>query len=312
MFQNSYVNYVEVFEEILKNQPPLKNSSRSCSQKCFDILIHGENLQIGGNFVEVLRYGGQKVKNKFDYLPDFRSVENFKPFKTVYLKGKIFVFSRNAFREEVSVKEYCLIGSKWSTSAKTRDKRNMRNFCALVDTIYVFGGAHDWKTDPCLQFDTRRRQWREFGGMKKGRVLAACAVFNGRVVVSGGNEDGGGGRSLDSVEAYDGWEWGGMPRMVRARYNHEMFAVKNKLFVIGWKSIEMLNGDKFVEIKWLQEMGQLLLQPVWVHGNSVLFVLVSGKRLVASYDAVKNKWFKESFEETESINYKIVLKIHQM
>ena len=204
--------------------------------------------------------------------------------------------------------KYCLVSGKWDRLAERRDERNIHSICALVDSIYLFGGAHHWQFDPCLEFDTRDREWREFSAMNEGRSSAACAVFNEAVVVCGGLGKSRAGllRSAEAYEQADGC-WTRMPSMVRARHDHRLFAV-------GWSSAEIFDGDRFAEIRWPLKRDQtsLQFQPVWVCGNSVLFLMRFGERVVARYDEDKNKWFEESFEETEGICYKTVLKIPQL
>ena len=70
--------------------------------------------------------------------------------------------------------------------------------------------------------------------MIEARSHAACAVFEGNVIVAGGwcNE----GRDTDSVESYDviGDEWSPMANMVECKMDHSLVVVKDKLYVIGY------------------------------------------------------------------------------
>ena len=56
--------------------------------------------------------------------------------------------------------------------------------------IYVAGGFKNWYlSDTCVEFDpncTGNNKLKEVAGMKQVRRYAACAVFEGNVVVSGG------------------------------------------------------------------------------------------------------------------------------
>ena len=53
-----------------------------------------------------------------------------------------------------------------------------------------------------ISFDTKSISWRKVASMNKSRASAACTVFEGRVVVSGGRSFR---KSLElkTVEAYD-------------------------------------------------------------------------------------------------------------
>ena len=65
------------------------------------------------------------------------------------------------------------------------------------------------------------------------RKFAACTVFEGKIVVSGGVQS-------NTVESYDFYEnkWTYLPSMIEYRYFHGSVSVGNKLFVIysGWSS----------------------------------------------------------------------------
>ena len=77
-----------------------------------------------------------------------------------------------------------------------------------MDKIYVFGGCFynnkdDYYTsiNSCLQFDTKKESWKTIARLKKARGNAACVVFNGNIVISGGMENDN--IVLNTVESYD-------------------------------------------------------------------------------------------------------------
>ena len=69
--------------------------------------------------------------------------------------------------------------------------------CAFMDQIYIIGGMaegvdeiiydEDDYTDLCMEFDTKYNKWSQVARMNEVRSYAASAVFEGKVVVSGGN-----------------------------------------------------------------------------------------------------------------------------
>ena len=67
--------------------------------------------------------------------------------------------------------------------------------------------------------------------MNERRYNAACTVFDGKIVVSGGEQDWG---ILKSVEAYDYYEdkWTFYASMIERRYGHSAVSLGNKMFVI--------------------------------------------------------------------------------
>ena len=71
--------------------------------------------------------------------------------------------------------------------------------------------------------------------MRKSRTDADCAVFEGRIVVSGGMGNNNNDEVLNGVESYDsiGNNWSSMPNMVYPESLHSLVIVRNKLFVIG-------------------------------------------------------------------------------
>ena len=75
-------------------------------------------------------------------------------------------------------------------------------------------------TDSCLQFDTKQNTWKEVARMNHIRLNAACTVFEGRIVVSGGLKRNVG--ELKTVEVYDhsSDKWSDMPQMINGRHNH--------------------------------------------------------------------------------------------
>ena len=69
--------------------------------------------------------------------------------------------------------------------------------------------------------------------MKEARVGAVCAVYEGRIVVTGGvNYDR---VVLNTGEAYSHVTdtWTPKPSMTKGRRNHSLVAMGNKLYVIG-------------------------------------------------------------------------------
>ena len=99
--------------------------------------------------------------------------------------------------------------------------------CTFMDTIFVFGGLRDDITNSCLQFDTKDHNWKEVARMNEARRWAACAVFEGRIVVSGGRDNNR--NELNKVESYDviADEWSPMPNMINRHSFHELVVVRN-------------------------------------------------------------------------------------
>ena len=127
--------------------------------------------------------------------------------------------------------------------------------CAFGNKIWVIGGERDQgEAHATLRFDPEDYGWELTAGMKRDRFGASCAVFEGRIVVSGGNHLPAWQVPSDSVEGYDAAAdvWTSMPKLVDGRDNHSMVVTRGKL--IGGSSIgtcEVLDGTskKFVLLK---------------------------------------------------------------
>ena len=103
-----------------------------------------------------------------------------------------------------------------------------------MDQIFIVGGRNPNydHLDSCTKFDTNDNKWKEVSKMNRRRSDAACRVFEGRVVVSGGTN---GANYSKTVEEYDhvADRWSNMPNMIERRELHCSVAIKNKLFVIS-------------------------------------------------------------------------------
>ena len=96
--------------------------------------------------------------------------------------------------------------------------------------------VHVWGNYPdacglCWQFSAEgplKYSWKSIESLHGCRISAACAVYEEKVVVSGGSyyRD-----TLNTVEAYDAAadKWTRMPSMIEKR--HKLVVVRDKLFV---------------------------------------------------------------------------------
>ena len=109
---------------------------------------------------------------------------------------------------------------------------------------YMIGG---WKPyqylnnefiNSCFVYNLKLDRWSQIAGMNKKRSDAACTVFEGKIVVSGGQNNKLIYKSevdLSSVEAYDYFEnkWTYLSDMNEERCQHALVSMGNKMFVIG-------------------------------------------------------------------------------
>ena len=139
------------------------------------------------------------------------------------------------------------------------DDRNDFCACAFMDNIFVIGGViNRVRISSCLQFCTRDKSWKEAAKMNEARSSAAYAVFEERIIVSGGlsiNSN-----VSNSIESYDVLpdKWSTMPKMNSGMYDHSLVVVKNKMFVISNKKNNCKVFDnickKFITITRIQQV----------------------------------------------------------
>ena len=106
-----------------------------------------------------------------------------------------------------------------------------------MQNIFIIGGCSTTEDhlSSCLKFDTKDVKWKEVAAMNEAKAFAACAVFKGRVVVSGGKHGLFREHILRTVVEYDhvSEKWSRLPNMIKRRFGHSSVAINNKLFVVG-------------------------------------------------------------------------------
>ena len=137
-------------------------------------------------------------------------------------------------------------------------------------------------------FNPADYSWKEVTEMNESRSYASCTVFEGKIVVSGGYNNG----LLNTVEAYDhiANEWTNMFNMNNRRYFHKSVAIKNKLFIVKGDSTDTCEVydstcKKFVLLKTLNNclVNYKNLEAVVIIGNK-LYVFHERKSTCFIYD----------------------------
>ena len=130
--------------------------------------------------------------------------------------------------------------NRWSKLAGFEERIGSVNICSFMQQVIFIGkipvGNFKFKSK-CVKYDSKRGKWSLMGQTNRCRRSASCAVFEGKVVVSGGIEDNDHDfcQSMKSVEAYDYHEnkWTYLPDMIKDRCNHATVCVENRMFMIG-------------------------------------------------------------------------------
>ena len=232
---------------------------RYCSQENFEIMPSGRTLK---------KYKIFKLNNRTiteDTSLKVMVGSSLDSRNSVFINGVVYFFNNN-------------VVNSYSIFTNVIEEFNLPNkhlgrFCAcnFMGRIYILGG---YSENPlgygrsCFVFNPTSKTWEERSKMKDSRIDAACAVFGGRVVVSGG------GTELQrvpwiqekkTVEVYDQCsnEWSQLPNMIEARSGHASVSIKNKLYVIsgiGTRQCEVFDSFSRVFVRILPEMPLLGLR----------------------------------------------------
>ena len=292
------------------------HASRYCNQKYFKLLV------LGGNNSKT--YESCNNVSCID-LNNLENVEAYPPLKTarkaqevVYVKGYLYAFGGRTNNDYIkTVDKYSLTSKTWSKVADMTDNRKYFCICAFIDKIFVVGGSMNknktrfsnliqmMEINSSLQFDTSDYSWKEVAKMNEARSKAACAVYEEKIVVSGGLSNNRG--VLNSVESYDVLpnKWSTMPKMNSGKCNHSLVVVKNKLFVISMKKdyCEVFDNvcKKFIIIK-SPEFNYLSIIRAYCF-ESKIFALQKTSSKIFSYETNKNEWSKESYKFTKNLQF---------
>ena len=202
-------------------------AARCCDHDNFDVIMCGGRASDGNQVVScAYQIDCRHLPKKTKRLPSMiaeRCGSN-----AVCLKGDVYLIGgSNKFGYTRSIHKYSHATETWS---KLRfdmiDGRTRMCACSFIDKIFVIGGwLGNLILDSCCYFNDDG--FKEVAAMNRARFRSACAVFRGKIVVSGGG--------VKSAESYDvfGDKWSQMPDMMHARLDHSLVVATNKLFVVG-------------------------------------------------------------------------------
>ena len=156
----------------------------------------------------------------------------------------------------------------------------------------------------CLKYSTRSSKWSYITSVCNTRSYAACTVFEGKIVMSGGVFRSHG--DIKSVEAYNCHinKWTRLPDMKNKKASHETISMGNNMFVIG--------GDFFKTCEVFDSFSRTFIAIKEMHGiykvSSLPLVGIRNKIFVFSklfcytmksfhiYDVLTNTWnVKENY-----------------
>ena len=298
-----------VIKEVLKNnmEPRSNNviaTNRYCNQNRFNTVICGGAIYSTNAVISDVRNIEAFNVNNVTTLPQMQTGRCRS--KLVCIKDEVYVFGGYDVDGNyiTSVEKYSATSNVWTKVTEMHDDCNI--YCAWIafmDSIFVIGRSTE--PDSCAEFNTKDQTWRGIAGTNEPRKNSAAACFNGKIVASGGLDDG----ASNTVEAYDhvADTWSYMPKMVERRCCHKLTAVKNKLFVVpGFFTMTCevfdLTCNKFVLLRpssshsgHFSSRGQV----VSVGSKLVVFGVRTSK--VLFYDFENDEWSEDSCEITKDL-----------
>ena len=269
----------------------------------------------------------EQLCNNFNILKALPAIETTPMFSTIlYIKDELFVLGPrdNIFGPRdnsiTSLEKYLPAINAWEKAADMYDDRIYYCACSFMDKIFVIGGykrSSFSSTNSCITFNTYDCKWKKVASMREVREFAGCAVFEGRVVVSGGRN---GRNVLNTVEAYDHVAdlWSKLPNMLQERYCHKSVSVNNKMFVVEGctANCEVYDSfsNKFVSLKsapqsTLPQVSCLYSQVVPI--GSQILIFRSREKVVLIYDVDNDTWSEKSFQIMEHFTGLSIAKVPQ-
>ena len=293
-------------ENLFRNKSSKYYKSRYCSQNKFNILICGGDNNGFKAVSNVTQIDGSYLNN-VKVLPSTTNERS--DSEAVWLKGEVYVFGGldDNYHSIKYVEKYSPATKTWNIVADMYDDRETFCSCAFMNKIFIIGGYAyedgEWTTtNTCLQFNTKDNNWKKVARMSQARDNAACTVFEGRIIISGGRDNN---DELNTVESYDvvADEWSSMPNMTGVKSFHSLVVVRNKLFVIGCardrSEIFENISKKFVGLKSPPVTFVDVNKAISI--GSKIFVFQEYNASVLCYNVDTNEWSEESCEVTKNL-----------
>ena len=191
--------------------------------------------------------------------------------------------------------------------------------CSFMKKVFVIINR------ACMFYDKQRDQWTSADSMIESRKEAACTVFEGKIVVSGGSRKvvrnrlrEGGFVNIksrhQSIEAYDFHEnkWSSFPNMLSPRNNHAAVSIGNKMFMVGGSSdyVEVFDSvtRKFTYIENVPKLVRIpyifisTFEVVSIGYKIYIFRKEYNKVHVHSYDVKNNHFSFKTPIEIENVD----------
>ena len=295
-----------------------RHQARYCSQQKFNIMLFETVHSTEGKSSctnSIVKVDGENNED-VEYLTLISQFHNASP---VNVSSEVFFLTRVHKENKVRAYKYCHKNNTFENLNLSFNNYGDYGLCSFMNKIIVVGGressGHLGAVSSCLELDTVNIGLKNIMNMEVTRKLPACAVFEGRVVVSGGYLDDDDPTDFHSVEAYDhvSDSWSRLPGMIHGRSCHQIVPVRNKLYVFGG-GVE--NSEVFDS---LSKKFSILKHPSSLQGMSnykVHGAVSIGSRIIvfknssmAVFDLSKELWSEETFEYTKKSDWTNCIKV---
>jgi len=231
----------------------------------------------------------------------------------VYLDKHLYDFKLSYEELIMTVNVFNLESGVWSGTTKFGNF-SVDCFSVYQDDIYAIGATalngNFSATQKCYRYNPRRGKLSEIARTNEKREEAACAVFMGGLVTSGGVEIEGL-TNKNSCEIYRDGEWRPIQHMINGRSGHTLVAVNKQLYVVdsSEKFFEFLDSRSdtltFVALKLPVNFFELQLITTAVSIGNKILIFRDNSFVVTIYDAENRTWTNEMLDcdcEPEFLN----------
>ena len=291
-------------KQLLTKGTPVLYQNRYCDLENFDLVISGQHFDYDTYSLENLN------STKYPELTSVSTLDidlNYNDKVLTSCSSIWIIRTKETKNNDPSTMNAGSYGVPINT-VQMPDLRKLHCACSFMKYLYVFSGVKDLNYDKLstsIKYSCKTGKWNYIASLKTERYSAACTVFDGKIVVSGGFNNYFG--QLSSVESYDHHEnkWTNLPDMIEARDNHAAVSNGDKMFVIGGddnltsEAFDIVSR-KFTCIKQLiiPETFTCTMYAVSIGYKIIVFPRLNGLeyKKCLNYDVLTDKWETKEIE----------------
>ena len=158
--------------------PKILYENRYCNQNDFSVMVCGGRNKLYRNWKSIFKLNGSELQYKhYALLPYALS-----KCKTALINSKLFVlggYSKNNTYDK-SIKKFCIKNKTWSCKTQLYLNGNEFCLCSFKKNLYVLDGTS------FFLYNSKNDKWTQRAEINQTRCYAACTVFEGKIVVTGG------------------------------------------------------------------------------------------------------------------------------